>query len=286
MKKLAIFLSFLFPDALAQQVEGEVELAGFVLGQTRSAVYADLGAPFLKEDKSDGWVFEFHKLKPDTSVYALFKYNPSDADKIYGIELVGDGSKWSEMHPFRGLQLGDAKAKVDQQLGPIEKTETVDDPPLITQYYRGRNYSVDIDKSGHLYGIQIFGNILEDKPVGDPSIKGFKHAIMTRNIDSLVRWISPDLEIHKGGKVVGYSHGARKELMDPASEVSKLLLGETGSVWYAFAKELADGTSESRMHPEINQLTIVDKFFDSNTLSEVVFRTHAGRWKVYEIKFR
>lgn len=284
MRRLAFALLFFLPDAFAQQVEGETELAGFVLGQSRKNAHVQFGRPFQKSKHSDGWVSEFHTIKPDTSVYVVLKYNPKDTSKIYAIELVGD--PFLEMHPFRGLKLGDPKDKVFSLLGKSERSEAVDDPPLTTYYYNNENYSVDIDDKGLLYGIQIFGNILEHKPVGNPSIKHFREAVLKKNIDSLVHWLSPDAELHKGGKVVTYSVGARTELSNPNSEFTKLLLGETGSVHYTFAKEYAEGTSESRMHPELNQMTIVDKFFDSNTISEVIFHTHAGRWKVYEIIFR
>jgi hypothetical protein len=284
MRKLAFALLFFFPDAFAQQVEGETELAGFVLGQTRKNAHAQLGRPFQQSKHSDGWVSEFHILKPDTSVYVVLKYNPVDTSKIFAIELVGD--PFLEMHPFRGLKLGDSKEKVFSLLGKFERSETLDDPPVTTYFYNNENYSVDIDDKGLLYGIQIFGNILEHKPVGSPSIKHFRNAILKKNIDSLVSWLSPDAELHKDGKVITYSVGARPELSNSQSEFTKLLLGDTGSVYFTFAKEYAEGTSESRMHPELNQMTIVDKFFDSNTISEIVFHTHAGRWKVYEVIFR
>jgi hypothetical protein len=284
MRKLAFALLLFFPDALAQQVEGETELAGFVLGQFRKNVHAQLGPPFQSSLHTDGWLSEFHKIKPDTSVYALFKYNPADTTRIYAIELVGD--KFPEMHSFRGLKLGDTKEKVSSVLGKFDRTETVDDPPVTTYFYNNENYSVDIDDRGLLYGIQIFGTILEHKPVGSPSVKHFKAAVVTKNIDSLVSWLAPDVEFHKGGKVVTYQVGARAELSNANSEFTKLLFGETGSVHFAFAKEYAEGTSESRLHPELNQMTMVDKFFDSNTIAEIVFRTHAGKWKVYEVIFR
>ena len=284
MKNLAFVLLFFLPDAFAQQVEGETELAGFVLGQARKNAHAQLGPPFQRSKHSDGWVSEFHALKPDTSVYIVLKYNPIDSAKIYAVELVGE--RFPEMHPFRGLKLGDPKEKVLAHLGKFERSESVDDPPVTTYYYNNENYSVDIDDKGLLYGIQIFGNILDHKPVGHPSIKHFRDAVVKKNVDSLVSWLSPDAELHKAGKVVTYSVGARAELMNPNSEFTKLLLGETGSVYFTFAKEYAEGTSESRLHPELNQMTIVDKFFDSNTIAEVVFHTHAGRWKVYEIIFR
>lgn len=284
MRKLPIIFLFIVPELFAQRIIGEVELAGFVLGQYRRTVHATLGKPFQSTTHEDGWISDFHALKKDTSVYAVFKYNAADTARIYGIEMVGDPHP--EMHAFKGLKLGATKEKVNQVLGPPDKTETIDDPPVTTQFYHHRNYSVDIDNRGLLFGIQIFGTILNQQPVGEPSVKGFKNAIVTKNIDSLLFWMTPDVELHKGGSIFRYTTSGRNELSKSDGDFAKLLLGETGSVWFAFAKELADGTSESRLHPQLNQQVMVDKFFDSSTIAEVVFKPHAGRWKVFEVKFR
>jgi hypothetical protein len=283
MRKILILL-LISVQVYSQHTDGEIELAGFVLGQHRQTVHAQLGAPIQVSRHKDGWVYEFHKFTPDTSVYGLFKYSPSDTNRIYGIEMVGN--RYEEMHPFRGIRLGATQDKVLAALGQHDRTEKIEDPPLTTQFYKHKNYSVDIDSKGHLYGIQIFGNIMNNAPTHDPSINGFKNAIVTKNIDSLISWLAPDVEILKGEKVLRYSHGARAELNNPNSEFTKSLFGEAQSVWYVFAKEYAEGTSESRLHPQLNQITSVDKFFDSNVISEIVFRTHAGKWKVYEIRFR
>ena len=259
-------------------------MAGFVLGQSKHTVHAELGRPFLRSKKDDGWMYEFHAIKPDTSVYAVFKYRPADSTRIYAIELVGDPHP--EMHAVRGLKLGAHRDQVHLKLGTPHKTEKVDDPPVTTHFYNHKNYSVDIDENDRLYGIQIFGSILDQRPLGDPTVHGFKNAIVSRNIDSLMHWIAPDLKIMKNGGVIGFSGSARKELNKKDSPVAAALLSESESVWFAFAKEYADGTSEAKLHADVSQMSITDKFFDSNTLSHIIFRPHAGRWKVSEIHFR
>lgn len=285
MKRIITALLFLSHGTFAQQIEGEVELAGFVLGQYRKTVHTQLGPPIQQRHTEDGWIYEFHLLKPDTSVYALFKYAQWDTTRIYAIQINGEHD--DEIKPFRGLKLGAKKELVNHVLGAFDKKEVVDDPPVVVQYYPHKNYSVEIDNHGNLYGIQIFGNILNNKPAHHgPSIRQFRNAILTRNIDSLVACLSPDVELYKGNKILRYTGAARSEFKKHDSEFVKLLLGETGSVWYVFAKEMAEGTSETRLHPEHQKMTVVDKFFDSSVISEVVFIPHAGKWKVFEVKFR
>src|SRR5687768_11625940 len=151
MKKiLAIVLFYTTCSMHAQPIEGEIELAGFVLGQYRAVVYHQLGPPIQQQHTDDGWIYEFHLLKPDTSVYALFKYAQSDTMRIYSIQI--NGQRYEEMHPFRGLKLGARKEAVNRVFGHFDTTDTIKDPAVVIQYYPGKNYSVEIDKAGYLYG--------------------------------------------------------------------------------------------------------------------------------------
>lgn len=264
------------------QVQGEVELAGFLLGQHRKAVHREYGPP-IEVRNPEGWLYEFHKLKPDTSVYALFKYAPADTSSIYGIQI--SGKHYAEMHPFLGLKLGATLHEVHAKLGHHDKTDTIDDVALL--YFPHKNYSVDISTHHRLYGIQIFGNILKNK-IGDhkPSIHGFRQSVVKKNIDSLVHHLHPRVQfITKTGTVTFY-RGARQELHEGTTPLAKLLLGESGSVWHAFAKEFAEGTTELKVHADANETTSIDKFYDSTVIDQIVLKPHAGVWKVYQVKFR
>jgi hypothetical protein len=57
------------------------------------------------------------------------------------------------------------------------------------------------------------------------------------------------------------------------------------SVWFAFEKEKTEPVPEFRFVTGKRVLTVY-KFYKSKVLEEIVFVPHAGRWKVYEIKFR
>lgn len=285
MKYISFLLLFLIVGTGFAQVGGEVELAGFMLGQSRKSIHKELGPPIERKITADKWLYEFHALHKDTSVYALFKYAAWDTTRVYSIQVNGD--HFPEMHTFRGLKLGSKAEDVFKAFGKSSETETVVDPPLTIHYYNHKNYSFEIDKTGHLYGIQIFGKILHNKPKeGLPSLAGFKHAIVTKNLDSILVHINPDVEIYHGQKVVTIEGGARHEFHKPHSEFVNYMLGENHSVWHAFAKELAEGHGELKHHGEGIQSTVVYKFFDSNILSEIVLFPHAGRWKVYEIRLR
>jgi hypothetical protein len=285
MKLLKAILLFFGPVfSYAQEIEGEIELAGFLIGQQRTAVHKQLGPPIQRNPSEDGWIYEFHALKPDTSVYALFKYAQWDTTRIYAIQISGD--RYDEMVPFRGLRLGASKIEVDRLLGKPDKVETIEDPPMDLHYYPHKNFSVDINKQSKLFGIQVFGNILKNKAPSSPSSRFFRRAVQSKNIDSLLIALSPDVEIHKQGKIIQFTGSARLELKNKDSEIAQALLGDTESVWYVFSKERAEGTPELKTTMQGDELVSIDKFFDSSVISEIVFKTHAGRWKVARISFR
>jgi hypothetical protein len=284
MKIIAAILLCVATSCLAQEIDGETELGGFLIGQYRSAVHTQLGSPIQRSVSEDGWIFEFHTLKPDTSVYILFKYAQPDTTRIYAIQLSGD--RYDEMIAFRGLKLGATKTEIEHALGKPDKVETITDPPMDLHYYPNKNYSVDITHQGRLFGIQVFGNILNNKPKIQPSSQPFRKAVLSKNVDSLLIHLAPDVEFHKQGKVIRYSGSARNEFQKKDSEWLQCLLGEKESVFFVFATERAEGSAELKTTLAGNDQISVDKFFDSNIISEIVFKPHAGKWKVARINFR
>ena len=287
MKKLFALFFGITQASFAQEISGKVELAGFLLGQERKAVHAALGAPIQKRVTEDGWIYEFQTLTRDTSVYALFKYPQWDTTHVYSIQL--NGESFDEMHPFYGFKLGAPKEMVYSVFGDYDHTTKVEDPPLTIQYYKNKNYSVEIDQSGKVYGIQIFGNIQRTKPVeSTPSIKPFAQAVISKNVDSLLTYLAPDAVILHKDKVFTYSGAARAEFLNKNSPMVSYLLGEINSVWYAFAREMAEGALHNRTtdYEEGQNMRYYYQMYDSSILSEIVFVPQAGKWKVSEIKFR
>lgn len=266
------------------QIKGEIELSGFLLGQYRKAVYNELGPPLQRVDTDDGWIYEFHKIRPDTSVYALFKYSAADTLRIYAIQL--NGREYNEMHPFKGLRLGANEQEVNAQLGGFNQTDTIDNPKVIVRYFEGTNYSVEIDEAGKLYGIQIFGSILRNKTTENfPDFDGFSKAILSKDHEKILYWLAPDVEVYAGEKVIAYQGAARAEYLNQNSELCDHLFGSKKSLRYVFEVEKSEATPELRLLEDKSML-LVYKFQKSKILEEIVFTEYAGSWKVYEVKFR
>lgn len=288
MKKRILFLlhfSWIILNVFPCYSQNNVlELNGFFLGQYRKSVHAKFGAPIKRIDTEDKWIYEFHKLNQDTTAYALFKYSAKDTLRIYAIQINGPNLK--NMYPFLGLVLGDSKEKVDKVLGSPYKTKVIDNPTVNVFYYANTNYSVEIDENDKLYGIQIYGGFEEKPKSAVPSIEPLKRAVLSKNIDSLLYYLSPDVEIYNEGKVISYSGSARDEFHDSRSAMVSLILGKKRSMWEVFEKEKLDPTPELRFFAELEKTPTVYKFYQSKIISEIVFMPYAGEWKVYEVTFR
>jgi hypothetical protein len=282
---LSIILFVLSISTSFAQPKDQYELNNFILGQYRKSVHQQLGAPIKRINTDDGWIYEFHKLKPDTSVYGLFKYAVHDTVRIYSIQI--NGHLLEGMHPFLGLVLGDSKIDVDRTLGKPLEIKTIDDPKVDVLYYENRNYSVEIDEKGKLFGIQIYGSFQEPKPKSViPSIEPFHRAIVAKNFDSLIFCLAPDVELFKRDKVVSYSGAARIEFQNKNSELFRLLFDRRNSVWEVFKKEKSQPSVEMRLYTERKVMTTVYKFYGSKIISEIVFMPYGGDWRIYEIRFR
>lgn len=285
MKALFMCLLFISETVYSQVSKDQIELDGFMLGQYRNAVHNQIGQPAKRIDTNDGWIYEFHILKSDSSIYSLFKYSSSDTSRIKAMQI--NGIEYNEMYPFLGLKLGDSQELVRRALGDPTSFDSLKDSNILVQYYDKRNYSVKIDSENRICGIQIDGFTNKRPKEGIPSLTPFQHAIISSNIDSLLNVISPDIEIYKDDKVISFVGAARSEFQKGESALVKLLLGPTKSVKAALLKEKNEPIVEMRLYPErkINTATVF-KFKKSRIISEIVFTPHAGRWKVYEIRFK
>jgi hypothetical protein len=57
-------------------------------------------------------------------------------------------------------------------------------------------------------------------------------------------------------------------------------------VWEALSVEKSEESPELRFFGEKKTMTTVVKFYKSKILEEIVYTEHAGKWKVWEVKFR
>lgn len=280
---LLVIISTVRTSAICQPLN-QLELTGFFLGQYRKAVHAQLGAPIKRINTEDKWIYEFHNLNADTSAYALFKYAAKDTFRIHSIQI--NGHYLEGMHDFLGLVLGDSRDKVDKLFGTPSEIKVIDNPRVDVLYYANRNYSVEIDENGKLYGIQIFGGFKERPKSPTPKIEGFRNAVVSGDVDSLIFFMCPDVELYKEDRVISFIGSMRDEFKRKDSDLIKLLLGKSNSVHEVFEKERIEPTVEMRLYTEKGGMSMVYKFHESKIIAEIVFMPYGGEWKVYEVRFR
>lgn len=288
VKRRASFIAILLISTCAvsaQAPPSQVELNGFLLGQYKTVLEPTFGTPYDETKTEDGWVYLTYMLRDDSSGYMTFRFSSEEPNRMYSIQIAGDAS--IQMTPFLGLRLGDSKTKVDEALGPPSEVRKVPDFDLYFYLYENRNYSIEIDAEGKLSSIQLFGyeGLPErpDNPIPDPSI--LRDCVVQRTEGCLMGLLAPDIEIYKDGDTYTFQTAARKDLENLESPLLRSLVGENKSLRAVWVDEELEGELEWRLYTKA-PLGSVLKFYQSKIVSEVVFRTYAGEWRIYEVRFR
>jgi hypothetical protein len=281
--------SSVLPSQLHGQVaESQRELNGYLLGQHSSVLASTFGEPFREITREDGWTDRAYVLDYDRGVYMVFGFSPDRPEYMVAIQITGGSG--IDMYPFLGLTLGDDSSVVRDGLGQPSDVAHSPELNLDVWTFDGRNYSVEFDSTGRLYSIRIVGF------EGFPEVEGsltpvgpLAQALRSEDIDQLLDLLAPDVEIYKDDSVHMFNRAARTELLDPNSEVSRLLYSGPGSLREVLPETLSDADYEMNLRiferqPEA--FYSVCKFPDAIPVEELVFQKQAGRWRVWEVRFR
>jgi len=288
MKNLHLIFFLITSNILHSQDNppSQMSLDGFYLSQYRYVFTNLYGKPLQIIKTEDGWIYEFFKVKPDTSVYILTKASSDDTTAIISIQI--NGEKYDEMIPFLGLKLGDDEKKVFNILGKYSEVTELDNPHVEVGFFKDRNYSIEINDDKKLYGLRIFGfdgfKDLSDNE--QPDLLLFKKAILAKDIESLSNMIMPNFKIFRNDEVYYYKDRIKKELSDSTSDIHKQLFNHENSLYNIFKEENPDNNMEIRLTMDPQRVMLVAKFPDSKFLKEIVFWGHVDRYKVWEISFK
>jgi hypothetical protein len=197
------------------------------------------------------------------------------------------GNVGTPMRPFLGLLLGDDKLKVQRALGDPTRIEPEEAYYVDLYTYADRNYSLEINRAGKLSSIQIMGYAGFDKRPSSavPDVESFRKLVVNRDVDGLLAALAGDLEIYQGDRTYDFSQSARAVFADPKSEISRLLLGDEGSLRAAFTTEKFEPDAQIRLYEKGPPGSAV-KFAHSKIVQEVVYKAEGGAWKVWEIRLR
>jgi hypothetical protein len=285
--KLLFFLPWLASfSALAQTVPpSQTELNGFLLGQYTKASDGTFGKPQKSGTTEDHWAYRAYVFDKEHQGYMVFQFPPDDEKRVLSIQIAGEAG--TPMRPFLGLVLGDDKQKILQALGKPEKIEAEKDYDVDLYTYPDRNYSVEVNRQGKLFSIQLRGyaGFAKDPASVMPDADALRKYVVQRDVDGLLSVLAGDVEIYQGDHVYDFLRSARTEIVDEKSEIHQLLLGEKGSLRAAFVNERFEPDPQIRVYTKAPPGSVV-KFPHSKILKEVVFKVEAGTWKVWEISFQ
>lgn len=287
--RTAMVLCGLLSGVLHASPPSQIELNGFLLGQTQEAIGNALGRPSYDQKTSDGWIYRAYLLEKSPHAYMAFKFASQDLSRCIAIQINGDQT--TAMQSFLGVKLGNPAEMISKVFGcpgEIEKIE-VDNSPATVYRYKNRNYSFEFDQHNKLSSIQLFGfdgfpKVETGRP---PEIEELKQCLKSRQPPCLINLLTSNVELYKQGKAYSFKKSARDELKDPASMLIKLLMNDPKSLRAVFVEEHLSGDPQMRIHQgDTTEARSVYKFPTSKIVTEVVYRTEAGRWKVFEVQFR
>lgn len=258
----------------------ESDLNGFRLWQYIEGVEKYYGKPDKTYDQGDTLLSVYQLNKHSYMVFA----NSKEKFKPYvsSMQITGYPTK---MLPFKGLTLGDSRAKVEKALGKPSETKSIEGGKFIVNYYDPANYSTEYDKHDRLYSIKLYvtNEFMKTGSLGDSQWNRFKEAVLKKDIAGIMETLRPDAEIFIGGDTLTH-HGRYYDFAKkPDKEFIDALIGPGRSVRTALRK--SEATGEMRLAENIG-IGQVFKFYDSRILREIVLFPYNGEYRVYEIAFR
>lgn len=274
-----LILALVFTPLNLYAGEVETDLNGFRLQQLTQAAESSLGSPFETIDTGPSVI---NAYRIDDNAYMVVGHLKKDPHHISLLQLTGFTAKAS---PFKGLVLGDPETKVLAALGKPDERKKVGYPPVVSLFFKERNYSIELDTEGRLYSIQIFTNAdLTTKTERDENLwTTFKTLVQTKDFRLMSEMIRPDVEIYKSGEVLSIQRRYSDFLQQPDKAFASALLGEVDSVLQEVSQ--TEPEEEIRLALDVG-VGRVFKFPTGSILKEIAFFPYNGKYRVYEIAFR
>lgn len=257
----------------------ETDLNGFRLWQYVKGAETHLGKPFKTIEQSNSRIQAFKISEKSYMVFA----NPKEKFKHYvsSIQITGYPTK---MLPFKGLTLGDSKAKVEKVLGKPSETKKVQEGRFTINYYDPANYSTEYDEHGKLYSIKLHVTKEFMEAKYEPSNwQRFKEEVLKKDVPAIMETLRPDAEIFKGEETLTHKGRYIDFIRKPDKQFVDALIGPKNSVRSALKESTPDGEMRLVMGMGVGQ---VFKFYKSDVLREIVLFPYGGEYRVYEIAFR
>jgi hypothetical protein len=282
----AIGLVAIVVPAVRAQLPSQRELNGFLIGQHRDAIAASFATLMQADTTRDGWIDRVYLVDRTHHAYMAFKFPHDRTDFTISVQIAGDSG--TPMVPFLGLLLGDHRDVLVARLGRPSHIEHEADLNLDLYQYAHRNYSVEVDAQGRVSSIQIFAyDGFPDAPRGAaPSLDSLAHALQAGG-DIALQYLMPDVEVYRAGKTIGFEHAALTDLLSDTTEISKALFKGPASIAAALRDSSFRAAADVNLRVwEHGGVGWVSKFPAPAPIEELVWKADAGRWRVWEVRYR
>jgi hypothetical protein len=139
-------------SSVAQQ--SQVGIGNITLGMPLDKVVAALGSSGQLGTDDKGAAYHAYPLTKSGGYMVLMTATFRPA-YVYGIQMAGGSDV--KMDPIMGVRLGDTEKAVLEHVGEPTSKEPVAGMSRNLWNYAGRNYSFEVDSSGHLVSILVYG---------------------------------------------------------------------------------------------------------------------------------
>ncbi|HEY3643751.1 MAG TPA: hypothetical protein VGM16_00310, partial [Gammaproteobacteria bacterium] len=142
------------PAASSTAAPSQIGIGKITLGMPLDKAMAAFGSPGQLGTDDKGAAYHAYPLTASGGYTVLMTaiFRPT---YVYGIQVAGGSDV--EMDPVMGLKLGDTSQAVLEHVGaPSSKTPVTGMDRSLWSYV-GRNYSFEVDSSGHLVSILVYG---------------------------------------------------------------------------------------------------------------------------------
>jgi len=285
-RSLCLALTGATAASLHAQVLSQRQLNGFLIGQHRDAIAASFSTVLRVDTTSDGWLNRTYLLDKTHHAYMSFKFPSDKPDYTVSVQIAGDSG--TSMIPFLGIVLGTPRDQLVSRFGKPSRVEHQDDVNTDLYDYDYRNYSFEVDSHNRVSSIQILGDEGFAKlPTGTaPSLDSLAHALQA-GPDSALEYLTPDVEIYRGGTSISFRHGALTDLRDPASNMAIVLFRGPNSLSTILQAPAARSSGDVNLRVwEHGGTGWVWKFPAGVPIDELVFKGHGGRWRLWEVRYR
>lgn len=258
-------------------------LNGFLLGEDAKPIAEGFDS-LLKEQKyNDGWTDRVFLLDTAGTAFMVFGFADS-SDDCMSIQVTGRAG--TVMHPFLGLRLGDSREKIYKSLGVPSQVRHLPGKGMEFFQYNDRNYSVELDSLGNLWSIRILGyEGFADAPADSlPDIESIFGTLRSNDPEVVMEALAPDVEVIANDTVYSFVGSALDVIGDQASRLSQLLYSGPTSLASLNQSQIRAAALDTESVGN-NRQTPRFTFPGGSPITDLVFVAHAGKWRIWEIRF-